>query len=55
VPLEYKAPLVCKALLELQAHKAPLEQALQAPLAFKGRLVLLVLARLATMTWVSST
>jgi hypothetical protein len=71
VPLEYKAPLdckaqraqerlarqesrarqACKALLEQQAHKAPLELALQALQAFKGHLALLVLARLATMTW----
>jgi hypothetical protein len=51
------APLALKALLALQEFPEPLaplaqlELALQAPLAFKGRLVLLVLARLVTMTW----
>ena len=49
-----KALLASRALPELLAPLAQLELALQAPLAFKGRLVLLVLARLVTMTWVLS-
>jgi hypothetical protein len=49
-----KAPLALQELPELLALLALLELALQAPLAFKDHLVLLVLARLATMTWGSS-
>jgi hypothetical protein len=53
--------LALKALLALQELPEPLalpvllELALQELQAFKDRLVLLVLARLATMTWVLST
>ena len=53
-PPALKALLASQALPELLAPPALLELALQAPPAFKGRLALLVLARLATMTWVSS-
>jgi hypothetical protein len=49
-----KALLASRALPELLAPLAQLELALQAPQAFKDHLALLVLAHLATMTWVSS-
>jgi hypothetical protein len=52
--LALKAPLALQALPDLLALPVPLEQALQALQAFKDRLALLVLARLATMTWASS-
>jgi hypothetical protein len=48
---EPQALLASRALLELLALLAQLELALQALQAFKDRLALLVLARLATMTW----
>jgi hypothetical protein len=50
-----KALLASRALPELLAPLVLLGLALQALQAFKGRLVLLVLAHLATMTWVLST
>jgi hypothetical protein len=48
--LALKALLASRALPELLAPLAQLVLALQALQAFKGRLALLVLARLATMT-----
>jgi hypothetical protein len=53
--LALKAPLALRALLGLLAPLVLQVLALQALLAFKDRLALLVLARLATMTWGLST
>jgi hypothetical protein len=52
--LALKAPLALQELPEPLVLLAQLVLALQALQAFKGRLALLVLARLVTMTWVSS-
>jgi len=49
--LALKAPLALQGLPEPLAPPVLLELALQALQAFKDRLALLVLARLATMTW----
>jgi hypothetical protein len=49
--LALKALLALQELPELLALLVLLELALQEPPAFKGRLVLLVLARLVTMMW----
>jgi hypothetical protein len=50
-----QVPRASQELPEPPALLVPQVLALQALQAFKDRLVLLVLARLATMTWVSST
>ena len=53
--LAYKALLASQELPELLALLVLQVLVLQALQAFKGRLALLVLARLVTMTWVLST